>query len=39
MSRMLEAIFPGLAADGYRITSPESADHNCLAWAVLVHRL
>jgi hypothetical protein len=29
----LEDLFPGLAAAGYRITSPRSTDYNCIAWA------
>ncbi len=30
----LERWFPKLVAGGYRITSVESPDYNCLAWAV-----
>jgi hypothetical protein len=26
-------LFPGLAADGYRETSPPTWDYNCIAWA------
>jgi hypothetical protein len=29
----LLAAFPGLAASGYRITSPPTLDYNCIAWA------
>lgn len=29
----LLAAFPGLAADGYRETSPPTYDYNCIAWA------
>ncbi len=29
----LEDLFPGLAAGGYRITSPRDKDYNCIAWA------
>ena len=29
----LETVFPGLAADGYEITSPKSAKYNCISWA------
>jgi hypothetical protein len=30
---MLEAVFPGLALGGYRVTSPANRRHNCVAWA------
>jgi hypothetical protein len=29
----LLAAFPGLAASGYRITSPPTPNYNCIAWA------
>jgi hypothetical protein len=29
----LETAFPGLAADGYEITSPKSPKYNCISWA------
>ncbi len=29
----LEAVFPGLARGGYRVTSPRDGDYNCIAWA------
>jgi len=29
----LEMAFPGLAADGYEITSPKSSIYNCISWA------
>lgn len=29
----IETIFPKLAAEGYRITSPASKLYNCIAWA------
>lgn len=32
MTDPLAETFPGLAAGGYRITSPESDSYNCLAW-------
>jgi hypothetical protein len=32
-SARLNGIFPRLEAAGYEITSPETADYNCLAWA------
>lgn len=34
MSAELERLFPGLAADDYVETSPESTAYNCIAWAV-----
>ncbi len=34
MSAELESIFPALAADGYVVSSPETAAYNCIAWAV-----
>lgn len=33
MVNHLEALFPNLAAEGYRITSPSTAIYNCFAWA------
>ena len=33
MSDRLIAIFPGLAKDGYRETSPATWRYNCIAWA------
>lgn len=33
MNGRLVAIFPGLAADGFRETSPSTSDYNCIAWA------
>jgi len=30
----LESTFPNLVSTGYRVTSPESIDYNCLAWVV-----
>ena len=33
MVNRLESLFPNLAADGYRITSPSTAIYNCFAWA------
>jgi hypothetical protein len=29
----LENVFPNLGPSGYKITSPESIDYNCIAWA------
>jgi hypothetical protein len=29
----LEEAFPGLAANGYQVTSPSDSDYNCIAWA------
>jgi hypothetical protein len=29
----LEVAFPGLATTPYRVTSPPTADYNCIAWA------
>jgi hypothetical protein len=29
----LEAVFPGLVGNGYRVTSPRDGDYNCVAWA------
>lgn len=29
----VENSFPNLKADGYRVTSPQSLDYNCIAWA------
>ena len=34
MSTDLEQLFPGLADDGYVVSSPESAAYNCIAWSV-----
>jgi hypothetical protein len=34
VSADLEGLFPGLAADGYVVSSPESTAYNCIAWAV-----
>jgi hypothetical protein len=33
VSAQLERLFPNLADDGYRVSSPESAAYNCVAWA------
>lgn len=33
MTDPLITVFPGLAAGGYRVTSPASDDYNCIAWA------
>ena len=33
MRNLIESIFPGLAAVGYRVTSPATAEYNCIAWA------
>lgn len=33
MSRRVEILFPGLAAAGYRVTSPATTAYNCIAWA------
>ena len=33
MVNRLEALFPKLATDGYRVTSPPTIFYNCLAWA------
>lgn len=34
MSRQdIEHWFPALAADGYQLTSPETSEYNCIAWA------
>src|SRR5437588_9047776 len=33
MVRPLDEVFPGLAAGGYRVTSPRDRDYNCIAWA------
>lgn len=33
MSALIESLFPDLADAGYRITSPATADYNCIAWA------
>lgn len=33
MAHRLIAIFPDLARDGYRETSPATWDYNCIAWA------
>ena len=30
----IEGFFPNLTEDSYSITSPESIDYNCIAWAV-----
>ena len=29
----LESSFPNLKADGYQVTSPQSLEYNCIAWA------
>ena len=29
----LVQLFPGLAQDGYRVTSPDTTRYNCIAWA------
>ena len=29
----IESWFPGIAAAGFKITSPETEDYNCIAWA------
>ena len=29
----LTDVFPGLLTSGYRVTSPEDPDYNCIAWA------
>jgi hypothetical protein len=29
----MERVFPGLANSGYSITSPETVEYNCIAWA------
>jgi hypothetical protein len=29
----IEALFPGLAGSGYRVTSPPNEGYNCVAWA------
>jgi hypothetical protein len=34
MTASLEDLFPGLRNSGYRISSPPSADYNCIAWAL-----
>lgn len=31
--REIEIDFPNLLKSGYAITSPETIDYNCLAWA------
>lgn len=33
MSNHLVQAFPGLAKDGYRVTSPATPRYNCIAWA------
>ena len=33
MSSELETIFPRLATTQYEVTSPETTDYNCIAWA------
>lgn len=33
MVEPIDAIFPGLRASGYQITSPATRDYNCIAWA------
>lgn len=33
MVNPIEIVFPGLAAEDYRITSSANADYNCIAWA------
>jgi hypothetical protein len=33
MVNALEALFPGLRATSYRVTSPPTRDYNCIAWA------
>jgi hypothetical protein len=32
-SHQIETAFPALTPSNYRITSPESRDYNCIAWA------
>ena len=32
-SYRIETVFPSLTPSNYRITSPESPDYNCIAWA------
>ena len=34
MVTALEDLFPGLRGSGYRLTSPATANYNCVAWAV-----
>ncbi len=34
VSAELEGAFPGLAADGYFVSSPRTQAYNCIAWAV-----
>lgn len=33
MQTCLECLFPALRDGGYEVTSPESSDYNCIAWA------
>lgn len=33
--REIEFLFPNLAHTGYSITSPESIEYNCIAWAAI----
>ena len=33
VSSTLEKLFPRLAGSGYSVTSPQSQDYNCIAWA------
>jgi len=32
-AQYIEADFPNIRASGYQITSPETSDYNCFAWA------
>lgn len=34
MDKDIENIFPELATDGYKLTSPETVSYNCIAWSV-----
>lgn len=33
VTRLIERDFPNLSACGYRLTSQDSPDYNCVAWA------
>ncbi len=33
VTRLIERDFPNLAACGYKLTSPDSPDYNCVGWA------
>src|SRR3989344_1968584 len=33
MNSNLERLFPNLSQSGYRLTSPDTDDYNCVAWA------